>query len=78
MELSMIKILAFRWFTAHTLIGIVRVQTKYDGIHYYIGGVPHPSNESTDAEYIADWGSHFPSEAGDILFGIPIRVTIPS
>jgi hypothetical protein len=66
----MAKILGVEWFTAHSLVGIVRVQTPFDGIVYYIGAVPYPSGETMDAQYIADWGAAFPRTAGDILFKI--------
>ena len=70
MEWCMAKILGVEWYTAHTLVGIVRVQTPFDGIVYYIGSVPNSSNETVDAEYIADWGAGFPNHVGDALFGV--------
>lgn len=58
------------WFTnAHGTVGIARVQTQ-EGIRYYISTVPG-FDEQHDAQRIADWGSSFPTEAGDALFGIP-------
>ena len=63
------KVLDSMWFVR---CGIVRVQTEYDGIRYYIHGMEFNENstESADAQYIAEWGSTFPNDAGDVLFGI--------
>jgi hypothetical protein len=46
----------------------VKVLDKWDGIKYYIG---HAGgyDSAHDAEQIAGWGSSFPTEAGDKLFG---------
>jgi hypothetical protein len=64
------KLLDTFWFTNRDgSTGIVRVETDYDGIKYYIGHVPG-FNEQDDSEYIAKWGSTFPKEAGDVLFGV--------
>jgi hypothetical protein len=64
------KVLNTRWFTNSVgCIGIVKVETDYDGIKYYIGGVAG-NDEATDAQYVADWGSTFPENAGDVLFGV--------
>ena len=62
-------ILGVRWFCAgHGNVGIVRVMTEYEGIRYYIGSCDG-ADEEVDSQYIADWGSRFPIEAGDVLFG---------
>lgn len=62
----MVKILDTYWFNGG---GIVKVQTDYDGIKYYISGLSDFSeSETADAERIAHWGSSFPTEVGDILF----------
>lgn len=64
------KILDAMWFSS---CGIVRVQTEYDGIKYYIKGTHGFGVETTeedDSTMIAQWGSTFPSDAGDVLFGI--------
>ena len=58
------KVLDKMWFN---MVGIIKVQTEYDGIKYYIGEVSC-CNEDQDAKHIADWGSSFPKDAGDILF----------
>ena len=64
------KILNVIWFSASTLTGIVQVETEYDGIKYYISSVPEITNEETDKQHIADWGTTFPKDAGDVLFGL--------
>ena len=62
------KILETYWFIGG---GIVRVQTDYEGIKYYIRGLGEDMNDAnTDEQYIADWGSTFPKAAGDALFGM--------
>lgn len=64
------EILDTYWFTDTTgCIGIVKVLDKWDGIKYYIG---HAGgyDSAHDAEQIAGWGSSFPTEAGDKLFGV--------
>lgn len=64
------KVLDVKWFCAWTNVGIVRVENSVGEIGYYIGGFVPTNSDIDDAEHIANWGSHFPSEAGDILFGI--------
>ena len=59
------KSLEVRWFSA---IGIVRVENDY-GVRYYIGAGEGDSEEA-DLKFIADWGMHFPADAGDVLFGV--------
>lgn len=63
------KILDTRWFCGRTNVGIVRVEDEWDGIKYYIAGVDGYS-EATDSKFIADYGSTFPKDAGDKLFGV--------
>ena len=48
--------------------GIVKVQTEYDGIKYYIRGVCSQTTEEHDSQIIGDWGSTFPNDVGDLLF----------
>lgn len=62
----MIKILDARWFNT---VGIVQVEDQYDGIKYYIG-IGDGHSEEVDTKFIADWGSYFPKDAGDALFGV--------
>jgi hypothetical protein len=63
------KILDTYWFSGG---GIVRVETDYDGVVYYIRSFAHngASDGDTDARYIAMWGNTFPKDAGDVLFGV--------
>lgn len=63
------KILDMTWFTNRDgCTGIVAVEDEYEGVKYYIGHA-HGLNEAQDAQYVAEWGSTFPIEAGDALFG---------
>jgi hypothetical protein len=57
------------WFCGRTNVGIVKVHPLVSGdeVHYYISAV-EGRNESADIEFIADFGSRFPTEAGDALF----------
>ena len=65
------KLLDSMWFTAmRGSMGIVRVQGDYDGIKYYIGNCCAGNTEDEDAELIMEFGARFPSDAGDVLFGI--------
>lgn len=65
-----IKVLDVRWFCSASNIGIVRCDLgPLDGIVYYVGSCSG-MNEQVDIEYIAAWGSTFPTNAGDLLFGI--------
>jgi hypothetical protein len=57
-----------RWFNGRNCIGIVRVMDPYDGAKYYIG-MAAGHDEQDDIETIAAWGSRFPNDAGDVLFG---------
>lgn len=63
------RVLDVRWFCGTSNIGIVRCEHEYDGIVYYVGSCSG-MNEEVDKEHIAAWGSTFPSDAGDLLFGI--------
>ena len=57
------------WFTNRDgCTGIVRAETD-DGIKYFIGHVAG-HNEFNDIQYVMDWGSTFPTDAGDALFGV--------
>ena len=56
------------WFSGRYLVGIVQVNDEFDGIKYYIGTAPG-NDEDADKEHIASWGSRFPKNVGDILFG---------
>ena len=64
------KILNVRWFSNREgTTGIARVETDYDGIKYFISHVDG-FDECIDSRYVADWGSTFPTDAGDVLFGL--------
>ena len=62
------------WFCGRSNVGIVKVIDEWDGVKYYIGSPPFmeyaPHNEDADKQWIADWGSTFPKNVGDILFGV--------
>ena len=67
------KVLDSTWFIN---CGIVKVLDEYEGIKYYIRGIQANewSTPEQDAEMVANWGSTFPREAGDVLFGVdPLR-----
>lgn len=64
------KILESVWFNpmGGACIGIVMVETQYDGIVFYIGqgaGV----NKANDEQLIAERGARFPWHVGMELFG---------
>lgn len=64
------NIIGVRWFSGRECVGVVRVEDQYaPHIKYYIG-VGLGRVEEADAQHIAEWGSHFPSDAGDVLFGV--------
>lgn len=67
------KVLDVLWYIN---CGIVRVEDEYEGIKYYIRGLQANewSTPERDAQFVAEWGSKFPREVGDILFGVdPLR-----
>lgn len=69
----MSKIIDVKWFCGRTMVGIVKVEDEYDGIKYYIASPPGEAkgnNEQEDIQFIADWGSTFPKDVGDLLFGV--------
>ena len=64
------RFLEVRWFCAgHGNVGIVCMEDPYDGIKYYVGQCSG-KDEQMDIQHIASWGSKFPADAGDVLFGI--------
>lgn len=68
------KVLDSMWFTpmGGACIGVVMVETEYDGFCFYIGlgiGV----NEEKDAERIAQTGARFPWHVGVEMFGKPVK-----
>lgn len=63
------RVLDVRWLTGRSCIGVARVETDYDGIEYRIAAC-QGFDEPTDIKFIADWGTLFPQDAGDVLFGV--------
>ena len=63
------EILDVRWFCGKSCIGVVRTQDEFDGIKYYIGSC-QGQDEHQDMQMIADWGTTFPTDVGEVLFGI--------
>jgi len=64
------KILGSLWFSPMgNLIGIVKVQTEYNGIKYYIGSFASGTfkSQEEDEKVIAERGAKFPEEAGKLL-----------
>lgn len=65
-----IKVLDVRWFCGSSNVGIARCDLgPYDGIKYFVGSCSG-MDEEVDKQYIAAYGSTFPSDAGDLLFGV--------
>ena len=65
------QILGASWFCGRSNIGIVRVQTDHHGIQYYIG-ICGGNDVELDKQHIAETGSTFPRDAGDVLFGFSL------
>lgn len=61
------KILDVRWSNN---VGFVRVEDPYEGIKYYVSDLRRGNTEEEDKQHIRDWGSTFPNDAGDVLFGV--------
>ena len=69
------KVLESIWFSpmGGQIIGIVMVETEYDGIVFYIGnGAGH--NQKNDERLIAERGARFPWHVGMEMFGREIEV----
>ena len=67
------KVLSSVWFTqmGGSVIGVVAVETQYDGLCFYIGnGAGY--NQQTDEKYIAERGALFPYHVGVELLGEPV------
>ncbi len=62
------KVLDTIWFSpmGGAIIGVVKVETEYDGIKFYIGTASGEDKED-DSRHIAERGSTFPISAGEIL-----------
>lgn len=64
------NILNSTWFTnKDSCIGIVQVKDHHEGIKYYIG-LGFGENKTADEQYIADWGTKFPADVGNLLFNM--------
>ena len=61
------KILDVRWFTGRDTVGVVKVETEFDGIKYYIG-VGKGLDEQSDMQYICDWGARLNEFVGQVMF----------
>lgn len=61
------QVVDVRWFCSRTNVGIVRVKDNYDGVKYFISAC-EGKDAQQDIKFIADWGSAFPTAAGDLLF----------
>ncbi len=75
MEVRMIT--GVRWFSSKDCIGVVQVVQSYQEEQYlktgkadfkYYIGTAFGDNEKSDMQYIADWGSTFPKNVGDLMF----------
>lgn len=67
------KVIASTWFTpmGGSTIGVVAVETEYDGLCFYIGlGLGY--DEKRDEQLIAERGARFPYGAGVELLGVEI------
>ena len=65
------QVIDVRWFYGRTQVGIVQVNEPYEGIKYYIASPPgEAKGYNEDIQFIAEWGSTFPKDVGDVLFGV--------
>lgn len=74
----MSKVIASTWFTpmGSSIIGVVAVETEYDGLCFYIGlGVGY--DQQRDEQFIAERGARFPFDAGAALLGIELPPAQP-
>ena len=63
------KFVDVKWYCAgHGNVGIVCMDDPHEGTVYYIGQCSGTSIE-LDIEHISCWGSRFPVDAGNVLFG---------
>lgn len=63
------KLLDVRWFVGMTNVVIVRTECKFEGIQYFISAVAGETPKD-DSDFAMAWGTRFPKDAGDVLFGI--------
>ena len=68
------KVTGSVWFTpmGGPCIGIVMVETQYDGPIFYIG-IGAGVNQQNDEQLIAERGARFPWRAGAEIFGQEIE-----
>jgi hypothetical protein len=69
----MSKVLDSIWFTpmGGACIGVVAVETEYDGLCFFIG-LGAGADQATDEQRIAERGARFPYAAGVELLGVPL------
>lgn len=69
------KVIDSLWFTpmGGQIIGVVMVETEYDGIVFYIGNGVGYSKENDEAR-IAERGACFPRHVGMQMFGRELEV----
>lgn len=69
------KVIDSLWFTpmGGQIIGVVMVETEYDGIVFYIGNGVGYSKENDEAR-IAERGARFPWHVGMQMFGRELEV----
>jgi hypothetical protein len=64
------KVLDILWFTnMFGCVGIAKVDDEYEGIKYFISQV-QGWDVDIDTKRVMEWGSVFPKDAGDVLFGV--------
>jgi len=61
------KVLGVRWFTGRDTVGVVKVETEFDGIRYYVGA-GKGLDEQSDMQYICDWGAKVSDAIGEAIF----------
>lgn len=62
------KTIEGRWFCGRDNIGIVKVVDVHSKEVEYRIGIVAGHNVGDDLQSIADYGSRFPNDAGDVLF----------
>ncbi len=67
----MSKVLDSVWFTpmGGACIGVVAVETEFDGLCFYIG-LGAGADQATDEQRIANTGARFPYHVGVELLGV--------
>lgn len=62
------RISKVQWFGQYPAVGIAQVK-EGNNANYYIGSVHTAIPNDNDIQYITEFGTPFPKEAGDALFG---------